>query len=102
MLHPTKREIYVYFWTIIYDALANEHLDFLQPVCKVTENREQFLYQGKKKELFFLGTSVKLLKATVSFVMERLRSHWSDFLEIWCAFFEKSREISSLIKILQK
>jgi hypothetical protein len=77
---------------IIYVALANEHSVFLQPVCNVTANHEQFLYQEKEEKLFFLGTFVKLWKAAISFVIEWLRSHWTDFLEIWSVYFLKILE----------
>jgi hypothetical protein len=54
----------------------------------------------ERGKIAVLGYFRKVLKAAISFVMEQLRSHSTDFLEILSMYFEKSGENSSLIKVL--
>jgi hypothetical protein len=88
---------------IIYVALTNEHSVFYSPYAMWLKIVNSSCTKEKRKNFSFWVLFVKLRKEAISFVMERVLSHWTDFLGIWSVYFsKKSRENSSLIKILQK
>jgi hypothetical protein len=82
----------------------------------VSKSNTSVLIQDRRTCLALLGPSAKLGRATIGFVlsvcssvrpsvrMEQLRSHWTDFHEIWyLSIFRKSAwKIRFIIKIRQE
>ena len=101
MLHPAKRKIYFYFWTY-YVALAKEHSVFATRMQRDLKSWT-VLVQKKRGKIALFGYFRKTVKNDYQFChgtnpLPLDRFSWNLII----VFFEKSRENSSLIKILQK